>query len=153
MRRNRQEGRYDCNDRRFNDPAFLLPDVISLGDRGGGSMVDPGRRAADMAAIDNKVEQLDKPSQESAGSAQESKAVNYEELYRAAAESITELTAERDSLKTENDQLRAARDQAITDGQKAREMNYTLSRQLDISAQQAKQPEDILAEMFLKKGE
>lgn len=116
-------------------------------------MVDPGRRAADMAAVDNNVENVDNTQQGSAGSAQGSETVNYEELYRAAAESITELTAERDSLRTENDQLRAARDQAITDGQKAREMNYTLSRQLDISAQQVKQPEDILAEIFLKKGE
>ena len=106
-----------------------------------------------MAAVDNNVENLDNPTQGSAGSTQGGEAVNYEELYRAAAESITELTAERDSLESENDQLRAARDQAITDGQKAREMNYTLSRQLDISAKQAKQPEDILAEMFLKKGE
>ena len=106
-----------------------------------------------MAAIENNVENVDNTAQGSAGSAQGGETVNYEELYRAAAESVAELTAERDSLRTENDQLRAARDQAITDGQKAREMNYTLSRQLDISAQQAQQPEDILAEMFLKKGE
>lgn len=79
--------------------------------------------------------------------------IDYMALYNAASKSIAELTAERDSLKNENDQLRAARDQAITDGQKAREMNYTLSRQLDISAKQAQQPEEILAEMFLKKGE
>ena len=124
-----------------------------MGDRGGDCMVDPGRRAADMATIDNNVENVDNPAQGSAGSAQSGETVDYEELYRAAAESITELTAERDSLKYENDQLRSARDQAITDGQKAREMNYTLSRQLDISAKQAKEPEDILAEMFLKKGE
>lgn len=144
---------YDCNDRRIDDPVFLFPDVISMGDRGGSYMVDPGGRAANMAALDNNVDNVDNPAQGSAGSTQSSEAVNYEELYRAAAESITELTAERDSLKSENDQLRAARDQAITDGQKAREMNYTLSRQIDISAKQAKQPEDILADMFLKKGE
>lgn len=140
---------YDCNDRRIDDPVFLFPDVISMGDRGGCYMVHPGRRAADMAMVDNNVETVENTS----GSAQSGETVNYEELYQAAAESITELTAERDSLKSENDQLRAARDQAITDGQKAREMNYTLSRQLDISAKQAKQPEDILADMFLKKGD
>lgn len=124
-----------------------------MGDRGGDNMVHPGRRAADMATLDNNVENVDNTAQGSAGNAQGGETVNYEELYRAAAESITELTAERDSLKTENDQLRAARDQAITDGQKAREMNYTLSRQLDIGAKQVKQPEDILADMFLKKGD
>ncbi len=80
--------------------------------------------------------------------------VNYETLYHQAAESIKELTAERDSLKNENTELRSARDQAISDGQKAREMNYTLSRQLDISQNVKKQPEELMAEMFLnKKGE
>lgn len=103
--------------------------------------------------MDTDVENNVGTVENATGSTQSGETVNYEELYRAAAESITELTAERDSLKFENDQLRAARDQAITDGQKAREMNYTLSRQLDIGAKQAKQPEDILADMFLKKGE
>lgn len=141
---------YDCNDRRIDDPVFLHPDVISMGDRGGYYMDHPGRRAADM---ETNVENNAGAPENATGSAQIVETVNYEELYRAAAESITELTAERDSLKTENDQLRAARDQAITDGQKAREMNYTLSRQLDIGAKQVKQPEDILADMFLKKGD
>lgn len=118
--------------------------------RGGLCVVIPGRRAADMEPnVENNTEAPEKAT----GSPQGGETVNYKELYRAAAESITELTAERDSLKTENDQLRAARDQAITDGQKAREMNYTLSRQLDIGAKQVKQPEDILADMFLKKGD
>ena len=76
--------------------------------------------------------------------------VNYEKLYEQASAAIGDLTAERDSLKAENEELRSARDQAIADGQKAREMNYTLSRQLDISAKQAQQPEEILAAMFLK---
>ena len=103
--------------------------------------------------MDTNVENNVEKAKNTSGKSQGNETVNYEELYRAATESITELTAERDSLKSENDQLRAARDQAITDGQKAREMNYTLSRQLDISAKQAKQPEDILADMFLKKGD
>ncbi len=81
-------------------------------------------------------------------------AVNYETLYYQAAESIKELTAERDSLKNENTELRSARDQAISDGQKAREMNYTLSRQLAISQNVKKQPEELMAGMFLnKKGD
>ena len=95
--------------------------------------------------VDN-VENLSDDPGEAAG-------VNYEELYKQAAASIADLTAERDSLKNENTELRAAKEQAIADGAKAREMNYTLSRQLSINAQETKQPEDYLADMFLKKGE
>lgn len=94
--------------------------------------------------VDNNVEKVDKP---------ESGAIDFESLYKQAAASVADLTAERDSLRNENDELRAARDQAIADGAKAREMNYTLSRQLNIGAQVQKQPEDILAGMFLKKGD
>lgn len=103
--------------------------------------------------MDEVEKTVDKVDEGKETAKQEDKKIDYMALYNAASKSIAELTAERDSLKNENDQLRTARDQAITDGQKAREMNYTLSRQLDISAKQAHQPEEILAEMFLKKGE
>lgn len=99
--------------------------------------------------VENNVGQVDN-AQDGAG-AQET--IDYEGLYREAAKSIAELTAERDSLLTENKDLRAAKDAAIADGAKAREMNYTLSRQLNIGQTAEKQPEDYLAEMFLKKGD
>ena len=77
--------------------------------------------------------------------------VNYEELYRQSAKSIAELTAERDSLLSENAELRTARDNAIADGQKTKELNYTLARQLDLKTNVQKQPEEMMAEMFLNK--
>lgn len=99
--------------------------------------------------VENNVETVDNAQ----GSAGTPETIDYESLYREAAKSITELTAERDSLLAENNDLRAAKDAAIADGAKAREMNYTLSRQLNIGQQAEKQPEDYLAEMFLKKGD
>lgn len=99
--------------------------------------------------VDNIVETVDNGTE----GAQDSKAVDYESLYREASQSVADLTAERDSLLTENKDLRAAKDAAIADGAKAREMNYTLSRQLNLGQQAQKQPEDILAGMFLKKGD
>lgn len=100
--------------------------------------------------VEKTVDSVDK-AQEGAGAPE---AIDYEALYREASKSVTELTAERDSLLSENEDLRAAKDAAIADGAKAREMNYTLSRQLDIGQRVEKQPEDYLAEMFLhKKGD
>ena len=78
--------------------------------------------------------------------------INYEELYQQSAKSVSDLTAERDSLLKENAELRAARDNAITEGQKTKELNYTLARQLDLHTDVQKQPEQIMAEMFLSKG-
>ena len=78
--------------------------------------------------------------------------MNYEDLYQKASKSILELTAERDSLISENKELRDSRDAAIADSAKTKEMNYTLSRQLNIQQETKEQPEDILAAMFIKKG-
>lgn len=89
----------------------------------------------------------------STGAPESKEPVNYEELYKTTAQSVAELTAERDSLLNENKELREAKEAAIADGAKAREMNYTLSRQLNLGQQAQKQPEDILAGMFLKKGD
>lgn len=99
--------------------------------------------------VENGVETVDNGTE----GAQNAKTVDYETLYREASQSVAELTAERDSLLTENKDLRAAKDAAIADGAKAREMNYTLSRQLNFGQHAQKQPEDILAGMFLKKGD
>lgn len=116
--------------------------------RGGLPALDvPGREAASMEGnVDNNVETVDNRTE----GAQNAQTVDYEALYREASQSVADLTAERDSLLTENKDLRAAKDAAIADGAKAREMNYTLSRQLNLGQQAQKQPEDILAGMFLK---
>ena len=79
--------------------------------------------------------------------------VNYEVLYNNAANVIKELTAERDSLRNENDKLRTSEQHAIAESAKARELNYTLSRQLNLNQEVEKSIEQQMAEMFLKKGE
>lgn len=99
--------------------------------------------------VENNVKTVETPTADAQGA----ETIDYESLYREAAKSITELTAERDSLLTENKDLRAAKEAAIADGAKAREMNYTLSRQLNIGQQTQKSTEDYLAEMFLQKGD
>lgn len=113
-------------------------------------MLVPGEKVANMeGSMDNILEEVDNSTE----GAQNAKTIDYEALYREASQSVAELTAERDSLLTENTDLRAAKDAAIADGAKAREMNYTLSRQLNLGQRAQKQPEDILAGMFLKKGD
>lgn len=102
--------------------------------------------------VDNLNKSADGTEQGAEGQ-QGAGSINFEALYKEASKSVLELTAERDSLKTENEELRAAKDAAIAEGAKAREMNYTLSRQLNIQGAAKKEPEAILAEMFLKKGE
>lgn len=96
--------------------------------------------------VDKGMETVDNGTE----GAQNAKTVDYEALYREASQSVADLTEERDSLLSENKDLRAAKDAAIADGAKAREMNYTLSRQLNLGQQAQKRPEDILAKMFLK---
>lgn len=102
-----------------------------------------------MMDVENNVENVENAI---AGS-QNEKTINYEELYKQTSKTLLELTAERDSLKNENDELRKSHADMMADVVKTREMNYTLSRQLDLGQQAHKQPEDILADMFLKKGE
>lgn len=77
--------------------------------------------------------------------------INYEQLYKDATAQISELTAERDSLLAENGTLRTERDTAIADGAKAREMNYTLSRQLNLQQDVKKEPEECIYNMFLNR--
>lgn len=103
----------------------------------------------EMQNVNNPVENVEN----AAGGSQDAGAIDYESLYREASKSITELTAERDSLLTENKDLRAKAEAAISDGAKARELNYTLARQLDLGKANDKSPEDYLAEMFLGKKE
>lgn len=101
-----------------------------------------------MEDVDKIVDCVDNPAAGDKGASD----VNYEDLYQKASKSILELTAERDSLISENKELRDSRDAAIADSAKTKEMNYTLSRQLNIKQETKKQPEDILAAMFIKKG-
>ena len=103
--------------------------------------------------MDENVNNLVDNLENAAGGSQDAGAIDYEALYREASKSITELTAERDSLLTENKTLRDQTEAAIADGAKARELNYTLARQLDLGTKNDKQPEDYLAEMFLGKKE
>ena len=102
-----------------------------------------------MDIVENLVENVDNSTE----SAQGDQEINYETLYRQSADALSELTAERDSLLLENAELRAARDAAIADGQKVKELNYTLARQLDIKQDVQRQPEMIMADMFLKRGD
>lgn len=99
--------------------------------------------------VENNVETV----KNATAAAQNEETINYEDLYKQASKTLLELTAERDSLKNENEELRKAHADLAVDAAKTREMNYTLSRQLDIGKRTEKQPEDYLAEMFLKKGE
>lgn len=103
----------------------------------------------EMQKVDNHVDKVEN----AAGGSQDAGAIDYEALYQEAAKSITELTAERDSLLTENKTLRDQAEAAIADGAKARELNYTLARQLDLGKVNDKSPEEYLAAMFLGKKE
>lgn len=76
--------------------------------------------------------------------------IDYEALYRESAKAVSDLTAERDSLLSENTELRNARDAVLADSAKIKEVNYTLSRQLNIQQEAQRQPESIMADMFLK---
>lgn len=60
---------------------------------------------------------------------------------------VDDLTAERDSFKTENEQLREQIRQLQESERKTKEVNYTLSRQLNIGATK-KDPEEVLHDMF-----
>lgn len=60
---------------------------------------------------------------------------------------ITDLEAERDSFKNENDKLRADKEAISKELKSTKELNFTLARNMDTSAQK-KSAEDILNEMF-----
>ena len=97
--------------------------------------------------VENSVETVEKSTE----TPESVTTPNYEELYKQASKSVAELTAERDSLLNENTELRSAKEAAITESAKTKELNYTLARQLNIQQDVKRNPEDILADMFLKK--
>ena len=82
--------------------------------------------------------------------------MTYEEFSTLSAEeqaavfvdskTVDDLTAERDSFKTENEQLQQQLAELKEDNRKTKEMNYTLTRKL--SVQPRKTAEQYLNEMF-----
>ena len=75
--------------------------------------------------------------------------MTFEELEKMVAEqskTITDLEAERDSLKAENDKLINADKERAEELKKTKELNFTLARQ--VGRVDAKSAEDILNEMF-----
>lgn len=63
-----------------------------------------------------------------------------------ASETLDDITAERNSLQTENEQLQQQLAELREDNRKTKEMNYTLTRRL--SAEPTKSAEEYLNEMF-----
>lgn len=62
-------------------------------------------------------------------------------------ETVDDLTAERDSFKNENDRLRKELQELKESERKTKEVNYTLSRQLNIGSKK-QDSEELLHEMF-----
>lgn len=60
---------------------------------------------------------------------------------------ITDLEAERDSFKSENDQLKNDYKKTSEELKKTKELNFTLSRKVNIDAER-KSAEEILNDMF-----
>lgn len=60
---------------------------------------------------------------------------------------ITDLEAERDSFKSENDQLKNDYKKSSEELKKTKELNFTLSRKVNIDAER-KSAEEILNDMF-----
>lgn len=65
------------------------------------------------------------------------------------AQTISDLTAERDSFRTENATLRQTVETTNKNLQSARELNYTLGRQLDVS-NKVTDGEELLHNMFME---
>lgn len=59
---------------------------------------------------------------------------------------VADLTAERDSLKNENDSLRAANTETAAELKKVKETNYTLVRKF--GSQTDEDPEEVIYNMF-----
>lgn len=59
---------------------------------------------------------------------------------------LAELTAERDSFKTENEQLRTQSQQTAAELKATKEVNYTLSRQINLGSN--KSDEEMLHELM-----
>ena len=73
-----------------------------------------------------------------------------QETLERQTDEIATLTAERDSLKEENARILEASKKAGEELAETKKMNFTLARQID--RQTPRSAEEILNEMFLKKG-
>ena len=69
------------------------------------------------------------------------------ELLASAAGQISDLEAERDSFKEENEKLKADYNKSSEELQNTKKLNFTLARTLDVSGK-TKGVEDTLHEMF-----
>lgn len=63
-----------------------------------------------------------------------------------AQETVADLEAERDSFRTENDQLKASSAAAAEELKKTKELNYTLARKVNVAP--TKSAEEYLHEAF-----
>lgn len=73
-----------------------------------------------------------------------------EEQRRAAfvsAEMLRDAEAQRDSYKTENDELRKRADAAEDELKKTKALNFTLARKINVETRK-RQAEEVLNEMF-----
>lgn len=61
---------------------------------------------------------------------------------------IDDLIAERDSLKTELEQIKQEQKLVLSELKKTKEVNFTLARQTNVNNQANKAPEDLINEMF-----
>lgn len=73
-------------------------------------------------------------------------AEEYDALIEKQNNTIRDLEAERDSLKTENAQRAEAQKKVEEELRKTKELNFTLSRQIDVP--QRKSLEETMAEVF-----
>ena len=69
------------------------------------------------------------------------------ELLTSAAGQISDLEAERDSFKEENEKLKADYNKSSEELQNTKKLNFTLARTLDVSGK-TRGVEDTLHEMF-----
>lgn len=67
---------------------------------------------------------------------------NYLSSFETANKTIEDLTAERDSFKTENDSLRSQIETSNKELKATKELNFTLARKID--AKPAADPETVL---------
>lgn len=65
---------------------------------------------------------------------------------------VSDLTAERDSLKTDLDKVSEELKAVREENQKLKESNFSLIRRLDVGSGMTTSPEEILHNMFSRKG-
>ena len=68
--------------------------------------------------------------------------------HASLSERVGNLEAERDSFRTENESLIRQAEESKEELKKTKEMNYTLTRQLNVSDRVKKSAEELLSEAF-----